>query len=258
MYRDSTTASGTSDTPSVSIPSVKAYDWVFLACSIDASGAVFDPTDYPAGFVELGEVDLTLDGQSFAVGWKIAHAAESGTYQFGGLGTGGTANWVCQAFSFSARRRNFRPVMSAIATNNSANGSPVSVTANGVYALPGSDLLMLSAPDVNATGIGNGHTVPTGFFLGEEAENGFSNLAGFVRENVREGNTGSVTATFALTSGASGWAAALITMAPEDVPIKPPRRRRRRSRDGLGLRGSLDIKRWFREHAHAARLPLCH
>jgi hypothetical protein len=195
------------------VPSgVAAGDIVILVCTIDASAAAFDAGDYPTGFTELGEVDLTGDGQSVAVGWKRLSAADAGTYQFGALGTGGTGTWVTQAYAFRDRSTVSAPTISTIATDNNNNTSPVSVTANGVTAFVGDDLLMISAPDVRGDGIGNGHTAPSNFDEREDAENGFSNLAGFTREDIAAGSTGNITATFSHTGGAtgSGWAAILV------------------------------------------------
>jgi hypothetical protein len=71
--------------------------------------------------------------------------------------------------------------------------------------------------------------------------------------------TGAVRRGFwTITNTNTGWAAAVAAYQEVLFGTLARRRRRGRSRDGIGLRGSLDIKRWFREHAHAARLPLCH
>lgn len=220
-YHDSTTNSGTGTTPSVAVPNgggaspLQADDIVVLAASTDSVTAVFDTGDWPTGFTELRETTVTNDGQAMAIGWKRLTGADTGSYTFGSLGS--SAAWVCQAFAFRGRHTTDPPVASTTASSNAANTSPVSVTANGVTAVAGDDLLMISAPDVDATGVGNGHTAPTDYTEREDAENGFTNLAGFTRENVSAGATGNITATFALTSGDSGWAAWLVRIPTADV-----------------------------------------
>lgn len=213
-YIDSTTNQGQSATPSVAVPTGMAAGYeVILACAIDALDAAFDVGDWPTGFTELGEVDLTGDGHSFALGWKRLTGADSGSYTFGSL-TAGSPGWVCQAIAFSGRHDTDPPTISTIATNNSANASPVTITANGVTALDGDDLLWIGAPDVRAAGIGNGMTAPSGYTEKEDQESttdgGWANLSMAIKENVSAGATGSVSGSFALTSGSSGWAAALV------------------------------------------------
>lgn len=214
-YHDSTTASGASATPSVGVPNnggaspLQADDIVILTATTDDVTGAFDVGDLPAGYTELGEVHPSGDGHTVWVGWKRLTGADTGSYTFGSV-SGASATWVCQAYAFRGRHTTDPPVISTIAVDNNANTTPVSVTANGVTALDGDDLLMISAPDVRADGVGNGHTQPANYTEKEDAENSFSNLAGFTRENVAAGATGNITASFALTSSSSGWAAILV------------------------------------------------
>ena len=227
-YHDSTTGSGASQTPAVAVPNaggaspLAADDIVILVATTDNVDAVFDAADWPTGFTELGEVNLTGDGQSVAVGWKRLTGADTGSYTFGNLGGGATPDWVCQAYAFRGRHTTDPPVISTIATNDAANTTPVSVTANGVTALDGDDLLMLSIPDVRASGAANGHAAPTNYTEREDAENAWSNLAGFTRENVSAGATGSITATLTLSSDSSGWAAILVRIPSAAVAAGQP------------------------------------
>lgn len=225
-FRSASSSTGNSATPSTVVPAgVTANDIVILAASIDSTPALFDPADWPAGFTEMSEVGLTLDGQRAAVGWKRPTGADTGSYTFGNLGIA-SAVWVCEAFSFSGRHTTNPPVISADATNNTANPNPVTVTANGVTALAGDDLLWLSAPDVNATGIGNGHTPPAGYTERQDTELTFSNLSGATLDNAPGGATGPVSGTFAVTSGGAGWAAWLIRIPAAGGAATPKTGRR--------------------------------
>jgi hypothetical protein len=217
-YLDSTTASGASPTPSVAVPAgVQADNIVILVCGMDDATAVFETADWPAGFTELGEVTLTGDGQEVAVGWKRLTGADSGSYTFGSVTANPSPDWVCQAYAFSGRHKLSPPVISTIAENNAANTTPVSVTANGVTAVDGDDLLMLSVPDVRASGAANGHDAPASYVEREDAENLWANLAGFTRDGVNAGATGNITATLNLSTSSSGWAAILVRLPSEVI-----------------------------------------
>jgi len=215
-YHDSTTGSGSSLTPAVAVPNaggaspLQADDIVILVATIDTATADFATADWPTGFTELAEQALSGDGHTMAVGWKRLTGADTGSYTFGSVGGGTTPDWVCQAFAFRGRHATDPPVVSATALSNAANTTPVSVTATGVTAVAGDDLLMISAPDVRGSGAGNGHTQPTNYTEREDAENAWSNLAGFTRENVSAGATGNITATLALASDSAGWTAWLV------------------------------------------------
>lgn len=234
-YIDSTTGSTDTDFPSTAVPvGAQADDIVILVAAIDnATGIAFETGDWPTGFTELGEAALTGDGQTFAVGWKRLTGADAGSYTFGDIqnGAAGTNDTIAQAYLFRGRHLTNPPVISTIATNNAANTSPVSITANGVTALDGDDLLMISVPDVRTGDIGNGHTQPTNYTEREDAENNWTNLAGFTRDNVSAGATGSITATFAITGASSGWGAILVRIpvavaAAKAIPIFQGNRRR--------------------------------
>jgi len=215
-YRDSTTASGNSDTPSVSVPAgVASGDIVVLVAAIDASAAVFDTGDYPSGFTELHDVDVTFDGHSVSVSWKRLTGSDAGSYTFGALGASG--DWICQAYAFSGRDPS-NPPTSTSNIQNSSQSSPVTVTATGVTALDQDDLLWISAPDVNLNDVGTGHTAPSGYSEKEDAENAWSNLSGATKENVSAGATGSVSGTFTMSGNNCGWAAFLIRIPADTGP----------------------------------------
>lgn len=207
-YRDSTTNSGSSATPSVAVPAgVAADDIVILVATIDASAANFQAGDWPTGFTELQEADITTDGHSAAIGWKRLTGADAGSYTFGNLGA--SADWIAQACAFSGRHTTDPPVASAVNIQNTGQASPNTVTATGVTAVEGDDLLWASAPDVTASGDGVGHDPPTNFTEREDAENLWSNLSIATRDNVSAGATGDISGTFTHNNTA-GWAAFLV------------------------------------------------
>lgn len=206
-YRDSTTNSGSSNAPSVAVPSgVAIGDIVILVATIDASAANFQAGDWPTGFTELQEADVTTDGHSAAIGWKRLTAADSGSYTFGNVGA--SADWIAQAYAFSGRHATNPPV-ATVNVQNTGQTSPNTVTATGVTAVEGDDLLWVSAPDVTGSGDGTGHTAPTDFTEREDAENLWSNLSGATRDDVAAGATGNISGTFTHNNTA-GWAAFLV------------------------------------------------
>lgn len=214
-YVDSTANSSNSViAKSVAVPTgVQADDIIIIVVTTDAT-ANFDSGHYPTGFVELAEIDNTLDGQTSAVGWKRATGADTGTYDF--ISSPGGSNWVCVAICLRGRHTTDPPTISS-AANNSANTNPVTVSAATVTASTGDDLVWISSPDVNTSGAGNGHTAPTGYTKQEDAENAFSNICVATKENASAGATGSVDGTFALTGGTSGWAAYLVRVPVASV-----------------------------------------
>lgn len=213
-FRSSSTNSGNSDTPSVAVPAgVQIGDIVHLFCSIDTEAAVFDPADYPTDFVELHDVNLTLDGHSVSLSWKRLTAADAGTYQFGNLGASG--DWICQAAAHSGRHATDPPVSTVNTDNNNNTGPNITVTATGLDAEDGDDLLWGSAPDVTLNGVGNGHTPPTDFTEREDAELQWTNMSIATRDNVSAGATGNIAGTFAITGNGAGWAAVLVRIPAE-------------------------------------------
>lgn len=193
---------------------VTTNDIVIIAVGFDATAAAFDPADLPSGFTELAETDITADGHTAWIGWKRAGGSEPGTYTFGDVGA--TADWVCQAFAFSGRHLTNPPVASTTNVQNTGQSSPVTVSANGVTALDGDDLLWISVPDVTSSGAANGHTAPTNYTEQEDAENLWANLSGATRLNVSAGATGTISGTLALSQDLAGWAAWLIRIPLAD------------------------------------------
>lgn len=211
-YRSSSSNSGNSTTPSTAVPSGAAIDdIVFLFATVDDGGGDFATGDWPTGFTELGEQPLTGDGQTVAVGWKRLTAADTGSYTFGAV-TGVARDWVCQAVCFSGRHTTTAPTISTVATNNSANASPVTVTANGLTAASGDDLLWISGPDLRQTGVTVNHTAPTNYTERQDATSAWSSLSCATRDNVGAGATGTVSGSFTISSGTAGWLAWLIAV----------------------------------------------
>lgn len=218
-YRDSTSGSGSSATPSVSVPSgVETGDIVILIAATDTAAADFETADWPSGFTELVDANITADGCSIGIGWKRLTSADAGSYTFGNLGA--SAEWVCQAFAFSGRHPTDNPEASSDSIDNTLSNTPQSPSANAVTAVEGDDLLWICTPDVDSTG---GYTawttVPTNFTSAEEQENGFTTLLGAYRNNVSAGSTGSISGEFT-HSNQSGWGCWLVRV-PLDNSVPP-------------------------------------
>lgn len=204
----SATNAGTATTPSVAVPASTAInDIMVLACSCDDAAVVW-ATKYPAGFVSLGDVAITADGQRASVGWKRLTGADSGTYTFSTIGGG--EEWLVHAIRFTGRDTTNPPVASTAVVNNVHNTSPVTVSANGVTSVTGDDLLWVSIPDASVTGATNGHTPPAGYAEQTDTKNLFEAMSLATSDNVAAGATGTVSGTLALTSGFAGYAAFLV------------------------------------------------
>lgn len=261
-YVDSTTATGASDFPSVAVPTgAQANDIAILVATVDNTTTTFETGDWPTGFVELAEVGLTMDGQRVGVAWKRLTGADAGSYTLGDTNNAGagTPDWVCQAILFRGRSTGNPPVISTTASSNASNTTPVTITANAVTAEQGDDILWISAPDVSASGVGAGHTPPSGYTEAEDQELGFSNLSLAYKENVAAGTTGTVAGTFTLTGGSSGWAAWLIRIPSiKSFPSRNPDplashiaryRAEQKSRDRFTRKGSIYVPSWFAKSA---------
>lgn len=199
--------STSSSTSSLTVPvpaSAAIDDIAIIVATVDTAAAVFETADWPAGFAELAQADVTRDGQTCAVGWKRLTAADSGIYTFG---SPGASIGIIHCLLFSGRHATDPPVVSSNAIDNTALTDPVSIVANGVTAVAGDDLVWISVPDVTASGAGNGHAVPSGYTEQLDTENAFHNMCSATKENVSAGATGTQTGTFSITSGTSGYAA---------------------------------------------------
>lgn len=213
-YRSSSTASantaGNTTGIAVAVPSSVAIgDVVCLFLSVDDS----TPTvvTWPTGFTQFGALSHpTLDGHTNAAAWKRLTAVDSGTYAVT-WNSGAIQNSVLLAAAWSGRHATTAPT-ATIATNSASNASPVSVNATTITAATNDDLCWCGALDVNATGIGNGCTPPTNYTERQDTENGWVNISIATRDAVSSGATGTITGTFALTSGAAGWSAFLVLL----------------------------------------------
>jgi hypothetical protein len=207
-YRDSTNGQGLSTSRTVAVPAgVQTDDIVIIVCTSD--GGTSTNGVIPSGFTAFFTDSKCLaDGQAATCCWKRLTGADSGSYSF--TGSPDNSDWICQAYAFSGRDTGNPPVQSTLNTVNSASGSPLTINANGVTALTGDDLLWLSMPDTTASGVGTGHTPPSGYTEVEDALQNWQNVSGAYKENVSAGATGTVSGTFTMSSGTAGYQAVLI------------------------------------------------
>lgn len=212
-FLDATRNTTTSNLPQVAVPNgagsipLQADDIVFMAVSWDSSSITIDASDWPTGFTPIQEGSVASpDGQKVAVAWKRLTGADSGNYVFASA-VSASQKYLAMAISFRGRDTGNNPVAATIATNTSANASPVTITANAVTAVAGDDLLYIAVPDVNGDGIWTGFTAPTDYTTQEEFETNFHVMSLCTRENVSAGSTGTVSGTATLSSGGAGWIA---------------------------------------------------
>lgn len=207
-YRSSSNNSGASTTPTVAVPTgAAAGDIMILVLDTDGGGDVIEQADFPSGFTRLYDSSVTTDEQSTGIGWKRLTGADTGTYAFGVVGT--SNEWLCQAYCFSGRSASSDPVATENIVNTSG-ASPRTISATGVTAVAGDDLLWISAPDVTVLNAGNGHTAPSGYTERQDAENLWVNMSGATKDNDAGGATGTVSGTFTMTSGNCGYVAYLV------------------------------------------------
>ncbi len=208
-FLDASRTVTTSNSPDVAVPNesgtipLQADDIVVCAWTYDGATNVFDTGDYPAGFTELGEVDITVDGQSAAVAWKRLTGADTGTYTFlSSVGTSGP--YIAMCASFRGRHTTNPPVIADAGANNTGASSPVALDAPSTTAVCGDDILWITVPDVDTNNAANGITQPAGFTVRDTFESGFLNVQLATRENVSAGATGTASGSLALTGGTAG------------------------------------------------------
>ncbi len=236
-YRSSSSNALNSGTASTTVPAGSTTDdIVILACAVDNTSEDLT-SKWPANFTPLvANSAITADGHRWGCAWKRLTTADAGSYTMAALADT-IHDWTLHAVCFSGRHTTNAPVNSTVATQNTPQSSPVSVAANGVTAVTGDDLLWLSVPDVTASGIGNLHTDPSGFTEAQDNELAWVNMGTSYQNNVSSGATGTITGSFALTSGTAGYAALLIRIpaAAAAATAPPPATRKNRTR-GLYLR----------------------
>lgn len=211
-YRSSSN-NGTSSGTTITVPvpaGAATNDIAIIAISADIQNVTFT---WPTGFTQLDGLSITApDGHEYASAWKRLTAADSGNYSITASPSAGP-NILAECALFSGRHTTNPPVASTIATNTTANSSPISVSANGVTAVTGDDLLWIGAGDTTAANGGTSWTPPSTFT--ERQDNASSGTGGWCNgsmatsDNVSSGATGTITGTF-ITTVTAGWFASLV------------------------------------------------
>lgn len=209
-YRSSSNTTGSTTTITLPVPTGAATDDIAII-AVNVDNQPHGTWTWPTGFTELAGTNGTAiaspDGHTQAIAWKRLTGADSGNYTI--TYTNGN-DYVAECALFSGRDTGNPPVAATVATNTSANSSPVSVGSNGVTASDGDDLIWIGGIDVTSSGIGNGCAAPSGYQERQDVELGWSNLSIATQDNVSAGATGTVTGTYSLASGTAGWIAHLV------------------------------------------------
>lgn len=228
-YRSSTSAGGSTTTVTVAVPAGAATDDIaILVVGVDEFQA--QTITWPSGFTQLGNtLILAPDGAILAFAWKRLTGADSGNYTI--TLSSSTGDHLAECALFSGRHTTNPPVASTIATNTTANSSPISVDATGLTAVTGDDLLWIGAADTTAGNGGTSWSPPSTFTEQKDDVNagptGFCNGSIATKDNVSSGATGTITGTFIATVTA-GWLASLVRIPAAAVAMSvldKPRRR---------------------------------
>jgi hypothetical protein len=225
-----TSNTGTGTTPVGTVPAgAQSGDIAIMSVTTDASTNDLGVANWPSGFAVLDElVSSTTDGMSSAAGWKRLSGADSGSYTFSSIGT--STEWVVHVTLLRGRHATNPPVISTLAQQQTGQNSPVTITASGVTAVAGDDLIYVDTPDTTDGGTSLGHVVDGAFTELQDTQNGFATMVTAVRENVSAGATGSISATFTMSGVTqAGWGAWLIRVpaAPASAVTDYYYRRRR-------------------------------
>lgn len=204
-YRNSSQNQDPSASATVPVPSgIAENDIIIAVISVDYLDALHNIS----GFTSLDNSRNTVDGQRTITMWKRATGSESGSFDWGYGGN----NWASQCYLFSGRHLTNPPVATGN-VNTSQNTLPITITATGVTAVAGDDLLLLGAPDCNNTLVSSTYSSwPSGFNERITNFSGWAALGGATKENVSAGSTGDLTVQWTCTTAPTwaGWAGVLI------------------------------------------------
>jgi hypothetical protein len=206
--------SGTPITPA-SPPGVREYDHVLLFVAIDtgAGSVITIPPEFKLIAIAT---QVTPDGQTGLIAWKIASAAEPATYSVNSSGGDPTAF----SMAFSGRSSRNQPTWSVL-LNTSGNASPVSVGATGITALAGDDLVWAAFMDQSAASIGTSFAPPAGYTERVDSVNqgttAFNSQSAATLDNASAGATGTVTGTFTMSSGTAGFGVFLLRLPANEL-----------------------------------------
>lgn len=245
-YRSSTEAAGASggDSFTISVPTgVAANDIVVLVVELDyPSGTI----TWPSGFTQLAAT-TTIDGVH-AVAWKRLTGADSGTYTITSTVPSGLG-YAANALAFSGRHTTNNPAVSTAAVQNTVQSAPVTVTANGVTAVAGDDLIWFASMDADASGQGSVFTPPSGYTERQEtggATDQWCYISTATVDNVSAGATGSVAGTF--TSYDARWASYLVRVPEAATASGQPATKRAGGIPWMGAHGAgfaSAARRWI-------------
>lgn len=218
------TTTGNASSGTVPVPSGAAInDIAIVVVSVDALGP--ETFTWDTGFTQLYNTSIAApDGHTFGAAWKRLTAADTGNYSQSWTDT---KDYLIQCFLFSGRDTTNPPVASTIATNTSSNPTPITVTANGVTAVTGDDLLFVMCPDIVLNNNGISFTPASTFTEQTDTVNagsggiGWCNLSCDYKENVSGGATGSISGTFITNSQNAGWLAGLIRIPSVVAAVDP-------------------------------------
>ena len=164
---------------------VALNDIVIGCCNYDSNAFTIT---WNNGFTLLRtDTNSGPDGERTSYAWKRATASEGATY---GATISSSIDWTVGYVAFSGRDTSASPTISAASVNNSANASPVTITALTVTPGAGDDLAWCAGMDVNATGIATGFTPPTGYLEQVDREQNFANVSIATLDNVSACATG--------------------------------------------------------------------
>ena len=207
-YRDSTATTGYASSGDVAVPSGAAVDDIAIILA-QWDGNTGETFTWPSGFTQLyRSVQSGPETALVGLAWKRLTAADSGTYTVSMSGSAFDYTILCALFS---GRHTTDPPVATEVINTTSNTSPVDVTATGVTAVDGDDLLWGAAGDATVLAAGSGFTAPASFTEREDATpDTWSDAAIATRDNVSAGATGDVTGVFTLASGFAGYTAYLV------------------------------------------------
>lgn len=210
-----TGAQGSSNTATVTAPSVASGDLIVLVVSKDINGD--GSPNFPSGFTpDHNLINTGPDTQQFYVGHKVAAGTETSLSVTWG---GSARDWRIACLVYTGVDTT-TPLDIAVPTgsvNNSGNSSPFTVThATLTTVTDGAMVVWLVGIDSVATSVSVSGTPPSDYTerLAQGHTSGWAGIYVADHTYATAGATGSIAGSVSVSSGNSGWAVGTLVLRP--------------------------------------------
>ena len=204
------------NTITVATPAGDVGDVLVFSVAMDARTGVIN--SWPSGFTPVTgtPLQITNDGHSFHVAWKIADGTESNLVAVASSDGSGHCAFVAR---YTGQDQDAPINVSGVSVFNGPGTSPMDVVGSSITTtVAGCTILYIAALDVRAATSNADGTAPSGFT--ERVDLAGTNLWSsiYLADGVQgdAGATGDITGSFTFENGDAGYGVFLIALAPAE------------------------------------------